>query len=90
MANKNARILWAMMTKGCSFDRCHKSAKPVASAAAMAQATPKIFLQDVELKKQRTELYKKAKPYLEKAKEIDPSDAQINRTLKQVELYTAE
>ncbi len=36
MANKNARILWAMMTKGCSFDRCHKSAKPVASAAAMA------------------------------------------------------
>ena len=43
-----------------------------------------------ELKKERTELYKKAKPYLEKAKEIDPSDAQINRTLKQVELYTAE
>ena len=43
-----------------------------------------------ELKKKRTELYKKAKPYLEKAKEIDPNDAQITRTLKQVELYTAE
>jgi len=43
-----------------------------------------------EMKKARTELYKKAKPYLEKAKEIDPSDAQITRTLKQVELYTAE
>lgn len=43
-----------------------------------------------ELKKQRRELYLKAKPYLEKAKEIDPNDAQISRTLKQVELYTAE
>lgn len=43
-----------------------------------------------ELKKQRKELYLKAKPYLEKAKEIDPSDTQITRTLKQVELYTAE
>ncbi len=43
-----------------------------------------------ELKKQRRELYLKAKPYLEKAKEIDPNDAQITRTLKQVELYTAD
>ncbi len=43
-----------------------------------------------ELKKQRRELYMKAKPYLEKAKEIEPNDAQILRTLKQVELYTAE
>ena len=43
-----------------------------------------------ELKKQRKELYLKAKPYLEKAKEIDPTDTQITRTLKQVELYTAE
>lgn len=43
-----------------------------------------------ELKKKRKELYLKAKPYLEKAKEIDPNDTQITRTLKQVELYTAE
>ncbi|HRG90333.1 MAG TPA: hypothetical protein PLW44_15015 [Chitinophagales bacterium] len=43
-----------------------------------------------ELKKQRKDLYLKAKPYLEKAKEIDPNDTQITRTLKQVELYTAE
>ncbi len=42
------------------------------------------------LKKQRREWYLKAKPYLDKAHEIDPSDAQINRVLKQVELYTAE
>ena len=43
-----------------------------------------------ELKKKRKDLYVLAKPYLLKAKEIDPNDAQINRTLKQVELYTAE
>jgi tetratricopeptide (TPR) repeat protein len=43
-----------------------------------------------ELKAKRKELYVKAKPYLVKAQEIDPTDAQINRTLKQVELYTNE
>lgn len=43
-----------------------------------------------ELKKKRRDLYVQAKPYLLKAKEIEPDDAQINRTLKQVELYTAE
>lgn len=43
-----------------------------------------------ELKAKRKNLYLKAKPYLEKAKEIDPDDAQITRTLKQIELYTAE
>jgi tetratricopeptide (TPR) repeat protein len=43
-----------------------------------------------ELKKMRKELYLKAKPFLEKAKAIEPNDAQINRTLKQIESYTAE
>lgn len=43
-----------------------------------------------ELKKQRRELYLKAKPYLEKAKTIAPDDAQVTRTLKQIEMYTAE
>lgn len=28
MANKNARILWAMMTKGCGFDPRYVSVKP--------------------------------------------------------------
>ncbi len=36
MANKNARILWAMMTKGCRFDPLHVSVKPTGSATAMA------------------------------------------------------
>jgi transposase len=35
MANKNARILWAMMTKGCRFDSRHVSIKPAASVATM-------------------------------------------------------
>jgi Flp pilus assembly protein TadD len=43
-----------------------------------------------ELKLERKELYKKAKPYLEKAKELEPDDAQIVRTLKQIELYTTD
>lgn len=43
-----------------------------------------------ELKEQRKELYLKAKPYLEKANEIEPGDAQITRTLKQIQLYTSE
>ena len=28
LANKNARILWAVMTKGQKFDRHHLSVKP--------------------------------------------------------------
>lgn len=28
LANKNARILWAVMTKGVAFDACHVSVKP--------------------------------------------------------------
>ncbi|MDO8261683.1 MAG: IS110 family transposase [Gallionella sp.] len=36
MANKNARILWAMMTKGCSFDPRHVSVKPAGLAPAGA------------------------------------------------------
>jgi transposase len=36
MANKNARILWAMMTKGCDFDPRHVSVKLAASEPAMA------------------------------------------------------
>jgi tetratricopeptide (TPR) repeat protein len=43
-----------------------------------------------ELKKQRTALFAESKPYFERAKAIDPDDAQNNRTLKQIELYTAE
>lgn len=31
MANKNARILWAMMTKGSSFDPRHVSVKPLSA-----------------------------------------------------------
>jgi transposase len=35
MANKNARILWAMMTKGCHFDPRHVSVKPAGPTTAM-------------------------------------------------------
>lgn len=42
------------------------------------------------MKKQRKDYYNKAKPYLDKAHELDPNDAQINRTLKQIELYGGE
>ena len=42
------------------------------------------------LKKQRREFYLKAKPYLDRAHQLEPDDAQINRVLKQVELYTTE
>jgi hypothetical protein len=35
MANKNASILWAMMTKGCRFDPRHVSIKSTAPAATM-------------------------------------------------------
>jgi hypothetical protein len=34
LANKNARILWAVMTKGERFDPRHVSVKPGALAAA--------------------------------------------------------
>lgn len=43
-----------------------------------------------ELKAQRKAYYQMAKPYLDKAHALEPDDAQINRVLKQVELYTAE
>ncbi|MBL0308737.1 MAG: tetratricopeptide repeat protein [Bacteroidetes bacterium] len=43
-----------------------------------------------EYKKQRRELYLKAKPYLERAKIIAPEDEQISRILKQIELYTKD
>lgn len=36
MANKNARILWAMMTKGCRFDSRHVSVKPAGLTAMSA------------------------------------------------------
>jgi O-acetyl-ADP-ribose deacetylase (regulator of RNase III) len=36
MANKNARILWAMMTKGCRFEPWHVSVKPVGLETAIA------------------------------------------------------
>jgi transposase len=38
MANKNARILWAMMTKGSSFDPRHVSVKPLAATRHLAMA----------------------------------------------------
>lgn len=38
----------------------------------------------------RKEWYTKAKPYLDKAHEIDPTDAVINRVLKKIELDTAK
>ncbi len=43
-----------------------------------------------ELKAERRSYYAKAKPYLEKAHALDPDDVQINRVMKQVELYTVE
>lgn len=36
MANKNARILWAIMSKGCRFDPQHVSVKSPVSPGAMA------------------------------------------------------
>ena len=38
MANKNARILWAVMTKGEAFDARHVSVKPNAATPAAAGA----------------------------------------------------
>lgn len=42
------------------------------------------------LKKKRTETFLEAKPYFEKAKEINPTDQLNLKALKQIELYTAE
>lgn len=36
LANKNARILWAMMTKGEAFDAHHVSVKPGSPTLAVA------------------------------------------------------
>ena len=38
LANKNARILWAVMTKGEAFDARHVSVKPGSPAAPAASA----------------------------------------------------
>ena len=38
MANKNARILWAVMTRGEGFDPHHVSGKPAAKPPARATA----------------------------------------------------
>ena len=42
---------------------------------------------EVELKKQRAELFLKAKPYFEQAKALDAEDQAVNKALKQIELY---
>ena len=34
LANKNARILWAVMTKAARFDACHVSVKPAGAVPA--------------------------------------------------------
>ena len=39
LANKNARILWAVMTKGDAFDARHVSVQPGAAMAATAAST---------------------------------------------------
>ena len=39
LANKNARILWAVMTRGDTFDADHLSSKPDAAAASAAAGT---------------------------------------------------
>ena len=38
LANKNARILWAMFVRGKPFDALHVSVKPVQLAAVMPVA----------------------------------------------------
>jgi tetratricopeptide (TPR) repeat protein len=68
----------------------------VAKANALVEPMNKLGNSAAEIKKynemkaERKAYYLKAKPYLDKAHEIDPNDAQINRVLKQVELYTTE
>lgn len=68
----------------------------VAKANALVEPMNKLGNSSAEIKKYdemkalRKGYYAKAKPYLDKAHELEPNDAQINRVLKQVELYTAE
>ena len=40
MANKNARILWAVMTRDQGFDPRHLSVKPDAKRTALEKITP--------------------------------------------------
>jgi hypothetical protein len=40
MANKNARILWAVMTRDAGFDARHVSVKPDAKRPAKERAAP--------------------------------------------------
>ncbi|MEJ8859136.1 hypothetical protein WKW79_31525 [Variovorax robiniae] len=40
MANKNARILWAVMTRDQGFDPKHVSVKPIAKQPAQPSAAP--------------------------------------------------
>jgi transposase len=40
LANKNARILWAVMTKGDAFDARHVSVKPKAAAPTATTPAP--------------------------------------------------
>ena len=43
-----------------------------------------------DLKKQRAEIFKQAKPYFEKCKELNADDAPTLKALKQIELYSAQ
>lgn len=43
-----------------------------------------------DLKKQRAEIFKLAKPYFEKCKEMEPDDPATLKALKQIELYSAQ
>ena len=40
MANKNARILWAVMTRDQSYDPHHVSVKPLAKQSAPSSVAP--------------------------------------------------
>ena len=44
LANKNARIFWAVMTRGDAFDPNHLSVKPTAACAdnALARSYPTV------------------------------------------------
>lgn len=42
------------------------------------------------LKKQRAEIFKQAKPYFDRCKELNPDDAPTLKALKQIELYSAQ
>lgn len=43
-----------------------------------------------ELKKKRADIFKSAKPYFDKCKELNPDDALTLKALKQIELYSAQ